>query len=278
MKRILVPIDFSENSIRALEYAIDLCNKLSCELIMMYVEKTENLLIPFVPKKKTDDVAYSAEEYFERIYDRYRDDYKVVDGKFEYKVRQGVVYKEIVNQAKYGDADFIIMGAHGASGFEEFFIGSNAFKVVSHSKCPVLTYQRSCRKDRNNIIVVPIDASVETRSKIPLVAKLAIQGSYEVHMIGVHETNDSTVAAKVNSYMDQSVSYLENEGVNITIKKELLGENNAKTAMDYADEVNAEILIVMKEQTSSYSNVFVGSYTQQMVNYSTVPLLCVPNN
>jgi len=277
MKRILVPIDFSENSIRALEYAIDLCNKLSYGLLMMYVEKSENLLIPFVPEKKTDDVAYSAEEYFERIYNRYVDDYKVENGEFEYRVRQGVVYKEIVNQAKYGDANFIIMGAHGASGFEEFFIGSNSFKVVSHSKCPVLTYHRACSKERNNIIVVPIDASAETRSKLPLVSQLANQGSYEVHVIGVHETQDSTVAAKVNSYLKQSVDYLKKEGVNITIEKELRGENNAKTSMDYADEVNAEILVVMKEQTTSYSNVFIGSYTQQMVNYSKVPLLCVPN-
>ena len=60
-------------------------------------------------------------------------------GEFNYKIRKGKVHVEIANQAKYSDAMLVIAGTHGVTGFEEFWIGSNAYRIVTYAPCPVIT-------------------------------------------------------------------------------------------------------------------------------------------
>jgi hypothetical protein len=71
--------------------------------------------------------------------------------------------------AKMTDADLIIAGTHGVTGFEQYWIGSNAYRIVSYAPCPVITVRFDFDFD-NDIrnVVLPIDATPDTRQKVPL--------------------------------------------------------------------------------------------------------------
>ncbi|MFA8435609.1 MAG: universal stress protein [Marinifilaceae bacterium] len=276
MKRILVPVDFSGDSMNALEHGLELANELGANLRMIHVKKTENFVIPYRFEGMEDRIIHTVQEYFEKLIERLGDKYQVEGGVFDFKIRQGSVFREIVNQAKYGDAFLIVMGSHGASGFEEFFIGSNAFKTVSNSTCPVLTLRHEFNRHQLKKLVMPIDASSETRKKIPVVAEIAAACKAEVHILGVHETSDEDVVSRIKSYMEQAELYLQNEEV-ACVKELRKGSNNTETAIKYAQSVNADLITIMTEQTQSSLNLFIGSYAQQMVNHSPIPVLSVPN-
>jgi len=243
---------------------------------MIHVKKSEKFEIPFHFEELKDEIIHTVQEYLEKLTELHSPAYAVENGVFDFKIRKGSVYREIVNQAKYGDSYLIVMGAYGASGFEEFFIGSNAFKVVSHASCPVVTVHQELETQSVKRIVMPIDASNQTRKKIPVVADLAMNCGAEVHVLGVYESADKVVVGKIEHYMRQAEEYLNEVSVNV-IKEVRQGENNTFTALEYAREIEADIIAIMTEQAETTFNMFFGSYAQQMVNKSEIPILSVPN-
>ena len=277
MKRILVPIDFSGDSLKALRFAIYLANKLDSHLRIIHVQKSEKFEIPFHFEEMKNEIIHTVQEYLEKLIGLHSADYCVKNGVFDFKIRTGSVYREIVNQAKYGDVYMILMGAYGASGFEEFFIGSNAFKVVRNANCPVVTVQNEFTKGQLKTIVMPIDASTDTRKKIPFVKEIASRCNAKVHILGVHETTNSQIVAKIEHYIRQAEGYFKEANIEY-VSSIRQGDNNTFSSLNYAREVDADLITIMTAQAESSFNMFFGSYAQQMVNRSEIPILSVPND
>ncbi len=276
MKRIIVPIDFSEDALNALRYAIEMANNVQADIRMMFVKKSETFEMPIYLDEESNKIISTIQGYFEKLIEKYSADYKVENGVFDYKIRQGIVYREIVNQAKYGDAYCIVMGAHGASGFEEFFIGSNSFKVVSNAFCPVVTLRSAFKAKKIENILMPIDSSKETRKKVALVTEIAKYHQAKVHILGVYESDQKSVLEKVEKYVGLAEEYLKEQEITTEVSI-IKGENNTDTALAYTEYNDIDLITIMREQVETMFSMFFSSYAQQMVNKSTVPVLSVPN-
>ena len=135
MNKIVVAIDFSECSINAFHHAMSIAEHCDAELILLWVEKTTTEKEKYVdhPKNVTNDVQAA----FEDLIAQYQPQNPTV--KISWKIRKGKIYTEVTDEARIQKAMLIVTGTHGASGFEEFWIGSNANKIVSASTCPVIT-------------------------------------------------------------------------------------------------------------------------------------------
>ncbi len=273
MKLILVPIDFSSDSINALEHAIIIANKTGAKLRMIHISKGKKQDVPLYFKEFSNKEQYSPEIFFKILIEKYKNKIKVP---FDYKLREGKVYKEITNQAKYDDTDLIVMGSHGVSGFEAFWIGSNAYKVVSNAECNVMTIRNGFLRIGINKIVMPIDISKETRKKLKATTKLAQICNATIHVVTVRETDRPKIIARLEQYSQQVYEYLDSKSINY-IKKDLYGKNITDITIDYAKEINAELITIMTEQTENTANIWLGKYAQQMVNNSPIPVLCVHN-
>jgi len=275
MKRILVPIDFSGDSINALEHAIVMSNKLKTHIRLIFVKKSRNFNVNFDLTKDAPPYKKSVEHYFNVLIDEFKHKY-LVDGIFDYKVRLGSIYREITNQAKYDDAYVIVMGTHGVSGFEEYMIGSNAYRVVSNAPCPVITIRLGYLPTELKRIVIPLDISRETRQKVPFIAELATKFNAEIKIVGVRETNRKAVIFKIEKYCDQVYNQLV--ALNIPCTKEhIYGDNITAITLEYAKKVDAQLISIMTEQTEKAQNLWLGDYAQQMVNHSTIPVISIHN-
>jgi len=135
MKEIIVAIDFSKGSLYALELAIDIANKTNANIMMVWVDSEADSDSEFLASGS--EARNDAKLHIEKIQKDYQP--KLVNSTLSYKLRKGRVYSEIANQAKYNDAELIIAGTHGASGFEKMWMGSNAFRIVTYAPCPVIT-------------------------------------------------------------------------------------------------------------------------------------------
>ena len=274
MDHILVPIDFSKDSINALDYALVIANKMNANVRLIYIKKEENFYPDFAKgfssiKQKT------AKEYFDELIDLVKA--KCTNCTIDYKIREGHIYREITNQAKYDDAKMIVMGTHGVSGFEQYWIGSNAFRVVTNADCPVITIRYGFMKSEIKKIVLPIDISLFSRHKVPTVAGLAKVMGAEVHVVAVHETSQEEVIAKVQLYANQALGYLKEKNIQCSFKT-IKGENITETTIEYAEKINAELISIITTQTEKMSNLWLGSYAQQMVNQSPIPVMTVRLN
>ena len=148
IKSILVPVDFSADSLSALEYAGEFATTFKAELLVLYVVE------PIYYAAPTDMYTASAEsalliEEQRRVgteqLARLGADLKKKGLRFRTMVKGGSASRVIVETARASAADLIIMATHGRTGLAHMFMGSVAEKVVRSATCPVLTTRRSGR-------------------------------------------------------------------------------------------------------------------------------------
>lgn len=268
MKQIIVAIDFSKTSLNALTYAIHLANKAKADVQMVWVDNTtseEVVFEGFAHEERNEKVGLLKE--LQKEYTN-----KLKGGKLDFKTRKGKVYIEISRQAKSVSADLIIAGTHGVSGFEEFWIGSNAYRIVTNAPCPLITLRHNCENCDIRKIVIPIDSSQETRQKIPIASQIAQLFNSEIHILSLYSTPLKSVQKRVDNYAQHVIDYFEERKIKyITVIKE--SENITRTTIDYAESVEADLIAIMTEQETTTANLFLGPYAQQMVNHSPVPVL-----
>lgn len=271
MKRILVAIDFSECSINALEHGITIANNADANLDMIFVVKPESSRDIFTEGAET--LKTMVKDRFEEIVEKYQP--MMPNNRLGFIIRIGKVYKEIVKEAESKDVFLVVAGTHGSSGFEEFWIGSNAFRLVSALSKPIITIRGGVNIKRNlEKIVLPIDSTSETRQKVPFTAYMAKVFDAEVHILRVYTTTVQAVISTVDSYAEQVMKHLEED--NIKYKLEAVETDNLTNAtIDYALKVNANLISIMTEQETTTRNLLLGPYAQQMVNHSPIPVLCI---
>ena len=197
------------------------------------------------------------------------------NGKITYKIRKGKVYREIAAEAKASRAMLVVAGTHGASGFDEFWIGSNATRIVSACECPVITIRAGINIRRPlHRIVFPVDSTLDTRQKATFTGHLAKLHDAEVHIVRLYSSKVKPIRENVDFYASQVARYFDQEGIKYHI--ETLEVNNLADAMiAYAKEVDANLISIMTEQETTTSNLWMGPYAQQVVNHSPIPVLSI---
>lgn len=272
MKTILSAIDFSDCSINALEHAISIARASKSNLLMLWVNNP-NTTKTILSSDLSDDLLEEVEHQFSRLIAKYGPE--LPDSKIDYIIREGKVYKEVVNQAKESDVWLIVAGTHGSSGFEEFWIGSNANKIVSVAPCPVITIRAGIQIERHlERIVMPLDSTPETRQKVPFTCDLASMFDAEVHILTMYTTSVEQVRGYVNSYAKQAATYFKKNNVKYKII-EIETDSISTATMDYAKKVDANLISIMTEQEKTATNIWLGPYAQQMVHHSPIPVLSI---
>jgi len=270
-KKILIGIDFSECSLNALEHAITIAQRASAGITMVWVNHLDYSKEIFSVEPK--DLINEVEEKFKEIIKKYKS--KLGREEFNYKIRKGKVYKEICTVADEVDAFLIVIGTHGSTGFEEFWIGSNANRVVSTSRKPIITIRAGVDIDKGlRKIVMPFDSTKVTRQKLPMTALLAKFFNAEVHILGMYTSNLDDIRYRIRNYVEQAKDYLgEND---ILYKVEFIETDHITEAtIEYANKVNANLISIMTEQETKTSNLWLGPYASQMVNHSPIPVLSI---
>jgi nucleotide-binding universal stress UspA family protein len=271
MKRILVAVDFSECSINALEHGISIANHAGANLDMIFVAKPDSSRDLFTEGAET--LKTMVKDRFDEIVAKYEP--QMGKHKLGYIIREGKVYKEIVREADKKDVFLVVAGTHGSSGFEEFWIGSNAFRLVSALSKPVITIRGGVNINRNlEKIVMPIDSTPETRQKVPFTAYMAKVFKAEVHILRIYSSNVQAVKRSVDSYAEQVMKHLDEEKIKYILTS-LKVENLTDSTIDYALKNDANLISIMTEQETTTRNLILGPYAQQMVNHSPIPVLCI---
>ncbi len=271
MNLIVVGVDFSDNSLNCLEHAFTIARKASADVIMVWVN------IPSVAKallsEKNADINQVVSEKLDEFVRKYKP--TLPNSNLEYTIRRGKVYKEIANLAKEKDADLILVGTHGTSGYDPFWIGSNANKLISIASCPVITIRLGVDISRPLAkMVLPLDDSPETRQKVAITADIASYFDAEVMILGLYTSNVDHYRYLVDTYCDQVVKHFAKYGIRHSVHKRDAG-NVTKATIEFAIEKEANLIAIMTEQTTSAMNLWLGPYAQQMVNQSPIPVLSV---
>ena len=144
-KKILVPIDGSEQSYRALNFAMDLAKKYSAKVTLINVAQP-NVIIPVYSTQPTlapiPTITFdeNIENTHKKILSNAFDEAKKIDSEIKISKRliNGRPADKIIDVAKEDGFDLIVIGSRGLGGLKEFLLGSVSNRVADHAHCPVL--------------------------------------------------------------------------------------------------------------------------------------------
>ena len=268
MNSIVVGTDFSKGSLVALEIATHIANKLKTDISLLWVQQASGLFGMGYDKQTEELAAHRLQELVAE-YSKY-----MTDGKIHAEIAKGKVSAAIAEKAKKENSPIIVIGTNGASGFEKYWMGSTAVRIVTESPCPTLTVREgyNFHKTLEKIIVPLRPNSDNTRQKVPPAATIARIFGSTVHLLGLY--NVASEANELRIILDQASQYMYKEGVEHTAAIRQVN-NYCDEVMKYAEEVKADLLVINTEQDKPLQQLFLSTNAQQIVHKSQIPVLCV---
>lgn len=272
--KILVPLDFSEQSLIALRQSYNIARFSNAELLLIHVideDFFKTLDHIFKDQGYEDPVRDQIQLKLDRLAVEVSQEANIIANT---TIRKGKIYEEIVRVANEIDATFIVMGTHGAIGLKKKFLGSNAARVIKEAECPVITikgteHHRGCKK-----IVLPLDLTKETKEKTGKAIELARFFGSEIFVITVIDTDDEFILNKLTRQMDQVKSLIESN--TISVHTEFITGSDIPTEItNYAVNINADLIIIMTQQEIYWTEMFIGFAAQEIINNSDIPVLAI---
>ncbi|MDF2439000.1 MAG: hypothetical protein K0Q95_3376 [Bacteroidota bacterium] len=274
IKNILIPTDFSKTGLLAVEHAAFMARLHKANLYLFH--SIELLETPYSIYNsgvilRTAEVEHSAvitlKDLSAKIYKEFGVKVKTI-------CTWGKAAYEIVQVVKDNDIDIVIMGTHGTKGFNEVFIGSNAYKTVTLCPCPVITVQTHAKKLGFTNIVLPLDNSLHSREKVDYTISLAKNYAAKIHIVGLVDKARETNIDKFKIKLESVKKAIEKAGLAYDLKI-VKGDNLANSAIKYSKKVKADLIVVLTNHESKLNGIFLDAFSKQVVNHSRVPVMSI---
>lgn len=275
MKKIIVPVDFSLYSENALRTAAMFAKQQNAALIVVHMLELSNA-IASVPNSyvQEESVYYFkiAEKKFKEFLDReYLSDVKITPIIKHYKI-----FAELNDLALAEEADLIIMGSLGASGFKEAFIGSNTEKVVRTSEVPVLVVKGlpvptmfknavyACSFSDNDI--VPYKKARKLLATLDCTLKLLYVNTPYGEFLTTRQQKEKVVQflekSKTTDIVMEEVVFVDDLSVEDGI-------------LEYAKEHNSDVIVMGTHGRKGLAHFFNGSISEDIANHAKKPVLTI---
>jgi nucleotide-binding universal stress UspA family protein len=275
VNRIVVPFDFGEQSQIALNQAIRLAKVIHAELTLLHVVENHGFLSRIASSAHDEDLKKEINAKLDEIIDQTEKHGIKVDK----VLAHGAVYEKVAEVAEMLSARFIVMGTNGGNtNLRRRFIGANALRVVRESKVPVITIKGKSHREGCKNIVLPLDLTKETREKVAKAIEFAKLYNSDVRIASVLFTTDEFIVNRLTRQLSQVKSFMEKAGVRCTaeIIKGIKGEESlGQIIIDYANKVEGDLIMIMTQQETDMTELFIGSAAQEIINKSDIPVLSI---
>ena len=270
MKRILVPTDFSKHAVYALRVAAQIAKKNNSEIYLLHMLE--------LPHQGSD--AVSTGSAIPQI--MFFKDMAInkLETLMESDFLEGINVSEIIQFEKAFDGimeiskknnvDLIVMGSHGASGYEEMFIGSNAEKVVRSSEVPVLVIKNETEEFKADKLVFASDFSDEIIKPFAKLVEFATIFNSHLDLVMINTPNSFKSTAVAEKIMTDFL-----EGTNFTnYSTHIYNDVNVeKGILNYASSVDADLIGMCTHGRTGFSHFFNGSISEDLVNHTVRPVI-----
>ena len=275
IKKVLMPVDFSEVSKNALQTAIAICKRQLSTLTLMYViENTYTLFTPgevMAVSTILPGLIKDANENLGKLAKELRVKHDLV---VNHIVQSGNAADEICQWAYHKEIDLIVMGTHGTSGLREFFLGSTAYRVVKNAPCPVMTIPGTNRWLDFKKILFPVRMVPHALDKYDIVRPIIRKNAASLLIAGVVKKTDSTGVLEMDSLVNTVRTKIAEDNV-ICGSEVHYCEGIARMVLDIANLEKPDLIVITATLDTSLKDFFLGPYTQDIVNHSQFPVLSI---
>lgn len=277
IKRILVPTDFSSTSLNALDYAAMVAARAGAEILLLHVFESysHNTML---------NAAVDFNQIMEKGIDEKLQELKAMNQQLtgipvRTRVVSGKIHTEIERIAHEEDVQLIVMGTHGASGVSnsgKMMLGSNTYRIIQNSPCPIITLRNDPSKDGFKNIVLPIDSSSQSTLKLDLAIAWAKLFGCTIHLLAVTAFFEEFVvdAKSVDRKVHQVGEVLLKEGIAYTAHI-IRNQSPSLSILHHAEKMNADMIMIVTGYESQLGEMLFGSSARTVVAESPVPVLSI---
>lgn len=268
MKTLVVAYDFSKNAEHALKYAMFFAQRLSATVHLVWIDNScSNEMLDTIE----EELRIEKKNFLKGLIKEWEE--QIPGIRMKYHLGKGKVYQEVSKTATRLKADVLFAGTHGISGYEQYWIGSNAYRITTSAPCPVVTVRCHYEiPEKLNRILLPLDSSMETRKKLPFAVELAELFGAEIHLLKIYNSPLSVIRKRIDQFGEEAEKYLKESGVHYTLSA-LEATNVATTILNYAEENKIDLITIMTEQETTTASRFLGPYAQQLINSALMPVM-----
>lgn len=270
MKKILIPTDFSDHAEYALKVAAQIAKKNNGEIILLHMLELPHQASDAVGTgHDIPELMFFKNAAIRKLEDLMDEDY--LDGiKVSEVIQFELAFDGILNISKKNNVDLIVMGSHGASGYKEMFIGSNAEKVVRNSDVPVLIIKKEQENFDVKDFVFASDFSNEIKGPFQKAVDFANKFDATLHLVMVNTPNNFKPTSA-------SEEIMKNFAADFTINKfdtHIYNETNVeKGILNFANSINADLIGMSTHGRKGLSHFFNGSISEDLVNHASRPVV-----
>jgi len=273
---ILVPVDFSEQSLIALSQSYNLARLTKAEVTLIYIiDDNEFTSLSFFLKSKKENKKALEKDINDKLRKTADDAMKKSAGvKINTMVAYGKIYEEISKAAKKLKCNFIVMGTNGSTGIKRF-IGSNALRVIREAPCPVITIKGKKHRFGCKLILFPLDLTKESRQKVNKAVELANHFGSAIRIVSVVTTDDEFIVNKMRRQLSQVKNYMDERDIICTTEM-ITADDIPEAIIDYSKKINADLIMIMtQDRELNWTERFIGSAAQEVINNTDIPVLTI---
>lgn len=252
---ILIPLDFTEQSIYAISQSYNLARYTNSKLLLLHVYEKQG-------EEKYDEITKLAK--------------KTADESgvpCDFMNIKGSVYKETVRVAGEVGAKLVVVGIESHMKSSDIFTES-ASQMVRECSCPVITIRGREQRDGCENILMPIDLSRESREKVDMAIEFAKYFGAAIRVLGIFSLKDEKYENQLHAYVHQVKQYIKSKGVTCS-NKTMPSDNIAETVVEYANKIESDLIMIMNKPGLTVKERFVGTLAQKVIDISNIPVMTV---
>jgi nucleotide-binding universal stress UspA family protein len=269
---ILIPTDFSVLSESAIKVGIAIAKRQNAQVTLLHAVDLLPYLLPTeVLLSSSKEVLSRKEEELKELSENIQKDTGV---KAVVKVLEGTPSDIICKLAYEENISLIVIGTHGVSGLREFFIGSEAFRVLKNATCPVLTIPGDWQKTDFEKVLFPVRLKPGTLDTYFYARPIVEKNNSELFLLGLYDQKKDMVEEEISMSINKVKQQLDNDKV--VFKSEISqSKDYPAKIIEMAKLYEADLIILTANLDHDFKAYFVGPFVQQVVNHSRLPVLSI---
>ncbi len=271
MKKILVPTDFSKEAENSLKVAAQLAKKHDCEIYLMHM-----LEIPFqeVDALNTHSGALPEAMFFMKLAHQRFEEVMASDYLEGLTVHETVKannnFSAVIDTCHEHGVDMIVMGSHGASGFKEMFVGSNAEKVVRTSDIPVLVIKNEHANFTVDNFVFASDFKNDNKETYKQAVDFAKSFNAKIHLLMVNTPNNFSNTGDAKKRIHDFIKDYPFANYTMNFYND---ESVEKGILNFSREIDADLIGISTHGRQGIAHFFNGSISEDLVNHAKRPVI-----
>jgi nucleotide-binding universal stress UspA family protein len=269
---VMVPVDFSAVSLKAIEFLGLLLEKTPIEIYLVHVVQVN--AAEWAGSSESSETIDRAELLAQEqmAEQKFAELKQQVDFNFNYEILHGGLTTSLAKYANQHQIDLVIMGTEGADGWYEKISGSEAQHVVRHTEAPVITIHKNASITAINNILWVADFAAERQPELSITTIKTLQQLYgaQLHLLKIIDKEEESQVPVIKQKMQHFAENLQLQHYEMHLRRDYKVPAGVR---NFNRETEMDLVVIGTHARKGIAQVFYGSIAETLVNHCVRPLL-----